>query len=305
LQFALLALMKYRVMLRFLLLLFCFLFARIGITQHTLPEFEIKLQGIAEEIMLSDDEQTRKTAFEKFLPVLSEAVKLPGSFLYPFDSLKRVSIVYAQDSSFRLFSGQLYLNEDLYKYYGAIQTRSNEKELIVLADRSEGMRFIENERLDTDNWYGVVYYNIYDFDTPTGRKYLLFGFDNYRLFENRKIIDVLSFEGKKVTFGAPVIENNNREWIMRMILQYSSDVGVRLNYDADHQMIIYDNLIPMKSPYTDRSIAMVPDGSYRGLTLQEGKWHYIDKVFFQTLIEPPRENPVLSGGKDLFGRKKN
>ena len=293
-------------MFRLATLVLCCVFAyNTGIAQYSFSDYELKLKELSDSIMMSRQEANRFAAYEAFYPLLSKVVKFPGSFNYPFDSLQRLSIMYPQDSSFRIFSGQLFLNEDQYKYFGAIQVRSQESELIWLEDKSEKMRFPEEEILTPDNWYGAVYYNIYDFDTPEGRKYLLFGFDNHRLFENRKVIDVLSFQNDQVQFGAPVFETHQKEWRPRMILQYSSDVGVRLNYDSDLQMIVYDNLIPMKSLYKGKSIAMVPDGSYRGLKYKDGKWYYIDKVFYQTSVVPPRENPVLSNGKDLFGRKKN
>ncbi len=89
-------------------------------------------------------------------------------------------------------------------------------------------------------------------------------------------------------------------------MQYASDVGTKLNYDTNLQMIVFDNLIPMASPYKERKIAMVPDGSYKGYQLnQEGNWTFIEKIFHGTLSQPPREAPVLDAGKDIFGKKKN
>jgi hypothetical protein len=81
-----------------------------------------------------------------------------------------------------------------------------------------------------------------------------------------------------------------------------------MNYDTTLQMIIYDHLIPMKSPYKEKQVVMVPDGSYCGYVLsveQEG-WSYVDKLFTEVLTEAPREKPVLDSekGQDLFGRSK-
>jgi hypothetical protein len=154
----------------------------------------------------------------------------------------------------------------------------------------------------------VLYYKLYPFDTPQGRKYLLMGFDGYSFFERRKLIDVLYFdkEGQPV-FGAPVFERPqgraSREH--RMIFEYSAEARVKVNWDAEYQMILFDHLLPMASPYR-AGMTAVPDGSYDGLRLEKGRWVFIDKVFNDAQEEAPRPMPVLDGSrsKDIMGRKR-
>lgn len=53
-----------------------------------------------------------------------------------------------------------------------------------------------------DNWYGAVYYDIQPFKTGNDVGYLILGIDFGNTYITRKIIDVLSFNGKgEISFG--------------------------------------------------------------------------------------------------------
>jgi hypothetical protein len=264
-------------------------------------------------IMLNDSlPEHRFGACRKFIPVLTSGLKEENSFDYPFSQLQNISILYPQDSSFRIFSWHLYVDEDTYHYYGAIQMNTSELRLFPLLDRSRELESLEKRVLGPEQWYGVVYYNMKSFDTPEGKKYLLFGYDGYSFFEKRKVVDVLSFEEGKPVFGAPVFVEKDQDGNLgnirnRLLLQYSADAAVRLNYDELRNMITHDYLITTGGLYPGQGPVMVPDGSYVGYKLEDGLWVYVDRLFDQVQEEPPREYPVLNGrnGKDLFGREKN
>lgn len=58
----------------------------------------------------------RYSACHKLIPMLVSALKTPNSFRFPFERLKSVSIMYPPDSSFRVFTWQLYVDKDEYRY---------------------------------------------------------------------------------------------------------------------------------------------------------------------------------------------
>lgn len=250
----------------------------------------------------------RFMACQGLITKLVRALKTENSFRYPFDRLKSISILAPPDSSFRIFTWMLFVNDSTYRYYGAIQMNQRNLQLYPLIDRSFEMESPPlREQLSPDRWYGALYYNLKPFDTKTGRKYLLFGFDGFTFFEKRKLIDVLSFtkEGKPV-LGAPVFEQEHSDGSLnRFILEYSSEAKVRLNWDEQYQLVLFDHLIPMQSPYTGRP-TYVPDGSYDGFKLEKGRWKLIDKVFNDVQEEAPRPEPVLDAqkGKTIFGTEK-
>ena len=270
-------------------------------------QWEDTIKAVSEEIMMSDQWTARAASLEKMPTILSEALDQEGSFGLSFDS-SRISVIYAPDSSFRIMTGQAVLQGDEIKYYGLIQQKNDERNPIFFKDNSYATGELDQEILDADTWNGAVYYNLVPFQFESKEYYLVFGFAAKSLFENSKVVEVLHFENGKPKFGAPVFFDKEGESKNRISIVYASDVGARLNYDTVQQMIIYDNLIPMKSPYKERQILMVPDGSYHGYVLggdREG-WTYIDKLYTEILLEAPRDSPVLDQdkGKDLFGRAK-
>jgi len=246
----------------------------------------------------------RFAACRKLIPALVQALKTPNSFYYPFEQIKSVSIMYPPDSSFRIFSWQLYVDKDEYRYYGAIQMNTPELKLFPLVDRSfELSGDIEQLELTSDNWYGSVYYHIQQCDVSKGRYYLLFGFDGFSFFRKRKVLDVLQFQDGKPVFGAPVFVHDPKAPAKkRRVLEYAAAASVRFNFDPALDLIIYDHLIAM--PGEDgEGINHYPDGSYEGYKYEKGIWRYIENVFTQTQDEAPRPFPVLDNRKkDILGR---
>jgi hypothetical protein len=252
--------------------------------------------------------ENRFAACHKLIPTLVSTLKTPNSFKYPFERLKSVSIMYPPDSSFRIFTWQLYVDKDEYRYYGAIQMNTKELKLFPLKDRSfEIQGNLEQLELTPEQWFGVVYYNIQQTDTKNGRYYLLFGFDGHEFFRKRKVLDVLTFKEGLPVFGAPVFRHESGKgevsFRKRRVIEYASAASIRLNYDPALGIIIYDHLISM--PGEDgEGLNNYPDGSYEGYKLEKtGLWHYVENVFTQTQDEAPRPFPVLdTRKKDILGR---
>lgn len=291
-------------------------FAQTKPTKAKAPSAEAMIQltamedtlGVLGYAIVNDTfEAERFAACRVFITTLVRALKTENSFKYPFERLRSVSILTPPDSTFRIFTWQLYVNDSTYRYYGAIQMNEPQLKLFPLIDRSFEMPvFPVNEQLPHDRWYGALYYNLRQFDSKKGRKYLLFGFDAFEFFEKRKLIDVLSFDksGNPV-FGAPVFEQTNGETKNRDFLQYAADAKVRMNWDEQYKVIIMDNLIPLDSPF-GRGVTYVPDGSYNAYKFEKGIWKYIDKVFDDKQDDVPFPDPILDArkGKDILGKKK-
>jgi len=276
-----------------------------------------KLNGIEDTLgvlayaVVNDSiEQERFAACKVLITSLVRALKTENSFKYPFSRLKSLSIMAPPDSSFRIFTWQLFVNDSTYRYYGTIQMNQKELKLFPLIDRSFEMEVPPTyEQLSNDNWYGALYYNIRQFDSKEGKKYLLMGYDAFEFFERRKVIDVLSFDEKgSPVFGAPVFARDKPKPGLkeqRLIFEYSAAASIRVNWDEQYKMILFDHLIAFPSPY-GRGMTAVPDGSYDGLKFEKGQWKFIDKVFNDTQEEPPFPEPILDSrkGKDITGKAK-
>ena len=272
--------------------------------------------GYLSYLIVNDSlETSRFAAVNKFIPTLVKALKYENSFNYSFDRLKSISVQYPADSTFRIFTWQLYVNENDYRYYGAIQMNSKELKLIPMIDRSSDVQDIEHQVLSPKEWYGSLYYNIKDFDTPQGRKYLLFGYDGYSFCTKRKVIDVLSFDNGKASFGAPVFVSDDPSNAFlpksRIEFTYSAEASIKVNFDGHLDIIIGDHLIEEMSSIASQGPVKLPDGSYIGYKLKDGRWNYVAKVFDHVYEneEETRQQPIFDSAKprkkrkDIFGNR--
>jgi len=253
--------------------------------------------------------ERRFAACQSLIKKLVTSLKAENAFHYRFERLRTVSIQYPPDSSFRVFSWQLYVDENEYRYYGAIQMNTPELELYPLIDRSFQVENPEQEVLSNDQWYGAVYYNLKPFEHKGGMYYLLFGFDGFEFFRKRKVVDILWFQDGKPMFGAPLFVNrvdpSQPASKKRILLEYSAEASIRLNFDPALDLLIFDHLEIMEGRHNEGPVG-VPDGTYEGYQLtREGFWEYIPKVFNEVQDRPPMPYPTLEGKKkDLFGKEK-
>ncbi len=277
---------------------------------QTLHNYEDTL-GLLSFLVVNDSlPDNRFMACRRLITTLVKALKTENSFHYPFERMRTVSIQYPADSSFRIFTWQLYVDANEYRYYGAIQLNTPQLQLIPLVDRSFTVQSEEQEILEPNRWFGALYYNIKDFETPEGRKYLLFGYNAYSFFNHKKLIDVLSIEKGQARFGAPVFvyhfpDTDSTVVKNRVVFTYSAEASFKLNYDEALGMIVHDHLTAMGSNF-GQGMSMVPDGTYEGLQLVDGQWHWRPYLENQILDEAPRPEPVLESrkGKDLLGKEK-
>lgn len=277
--------------------------------QEKLEAYEDTLQVLS-VIMVTDSlEKNRFAAVRKMIPTLVEILKTPNSFRYPFEKLRSISIQYDPDSTFRIFTWQLYVDSENYRYYGAIQKNTTELSLFPLIDRSfEISSPVRADALSPEQWYGALYYKLMPLDHPDGPRYLLLGYDQYSLYRRRKVMDVLYFDGEGTPrFGDPIIPVAGDRKLSRLVLEYSAEAKVRLNYDPSLDLIVFDHLIQIDGRFGEGKVN-VPDGSYQAFRIENGQLQFVDKVFEQVSAEPLMQDSTLLQGRrserDLFGRKK-
>lgn len=268
---------------------------------------EDSLQQIAEYMILDTLSTGRLLAYKDFVPVFLRALKVKNSFYYPFDSVLGISKLYAPDSSFRIFTW--YLEVDDYQGYqkGFIQMKTANGSLkgFFLFDNSEYAEHPTNMICRDSTWIGAVYYNIIKTQYQGKNYYTLFGLDRNSVRSTKKWIDVLSFNDKKEPiFGGSFFsfeeDSLKKPTQSRFSIEFKKDARTLINYIPDMNMILVDHLISdtdePESPWS-----FVPDGDYEGFKWQNGKWVHIDKVFTFKLQdgEAPIDDPVM----DLKGKK--
>jgi len=149
----------------------------------------------------------------------------------------------------------------------------------------------------TDNWYGCLYYSILPFGKSS---YLIFGYDAQSKYDHQKIVDVLTIEGSEIKFGAAVFEDKTEPgtYLNRIILSYSSDATVTLNYNPGLDVIMHDHLQQRMGQQAGQGPTFVPDGTYEGYKLEKGLWVYKKKLYDHVYENAPRPKPVFQEHSD-------
>ena len=280
--------------------------------RDTLDAAVPRLSALTETIYTDSTEAARFGACREFIRELVDVLAQPNSFSYDFGEVPGLSVTYAPDSTFRIFSWELYVDRDIYRHYGAIQMNEEQLVLTPLVDRGDyWLENPENAIVGADNWLGYVVYDIVAAGEYRGTPYyFVFGYDSYEGYRRQKVLDVLSFDGEgKAQFGLPVFYTFDENQTLladraRMTLVYGAEATVALRYDPEQGGVVYENLIMMPGSYGEGPVNM-PDGSYRMLKLEDdGLWHEVEQVFTHKYEEAPREVPKPSEGRDILGRGK-
>ncbi len=266
-----------------------------------LQQKEDSMQSPAMQIIQGRNTSDRFYADSNFTRILIRALKTPYSYYYPFDSLITISTLYAPDSSFRIFTWQMLINESVVRQHGAIQinTRDGSLKLFPLIDKSDITQNMADTIGNNLGWMGAVYYKIILTHYNNHPYYTLLGYDANNISSDKKMIEVLSFENGKPVFGGHYfsIENSNvyTKNIARYIIEYKKDAGPRLTFDNDLNMIVMEHLVS-ESNQPNKKWTLIPDGDYQGFKWVNGKWVYVNKIFNEVTPEgkAPLPNPILA-----------
>ncbi len=256
---------------------------------------EDSLRADAEAMVNALDGAERLAACHRLIPGLVSALQVPGSFYYPFDSLQQVSVLYPPDSSFRIFSWALALNDAQYRFYGALQLRDNTLKLCPLSDNSRRISALEDTITGPSAWIGALYYRLIETRRGALRYYTLFGWRGYDFQSNSKLLEVLTFSEGKPVFGAPLFsfrqDSVPGRLRRRFLLTYKRDGNATLNYDDSLRMIVYDHLVSVTGE-PQKAYTLVPDGTYEGFRWEDGLWVHHERIFDETSAKPPVPEPV-------------
>lgn len=272
-----------------------------------LSALEDTLSFFAYSIVNDTLAEDRFYATRELIVALVKALKIKNSFYYPFSKLTSVSIQYPPDSSFRLFSWQLAVSPSEYRYYGALQRKSDSLILFPLIDRSFTMSEPEKVSLSPENWMGCLVYGIQQFGLGDSATYLAFGYDANDGITRKKWIEPIRFIRNNPIFGAPLFPPNPKDSTatlpLRFILSYSAESTIKLNYDSELGLIVFDHLAPLVLK-AGQPEEMVPDGSYEAFKILPNSLEYIEMLTVTSTDEETiRQKPILGReGKDLFGK---
>lgn len=272
--------------------------------RQVLQAKEDSLKALAKSLIVDSLTAGRMRNDSLFVRTLIRGLQVKNSFYYPFDSVLGIGKVYAPDSSFRIFSWSLALDDFYSRQRGAIQFRTADGslKLIPLRDFSEFTAQPHDSLRTKDNWIGAVYYNIIKTEYSGTPYYTLFGFDDNTVRSNKKWIEVLHFDGRgmPVFGGVPFSfekDSARRAPQRRYSIEYKKEASALVNYDPDLKVILVDHLVS-ESEEDDKPYTFIPDGDYEGFKWEKGQWVHINKVFTEKLLDgqAPVPDPLLDAG---------
>jgi hypothetical protein len=256
-----------------------------GQAKRELAKRDDTLKIFSDKMINAPEAPERFRADSNFIRGLVRSLKVKNSFYHAFDSLHTVSILYAPDSSFRIFTWQLKKDEYVYLQKGAIQINTNDGELKLfpLFDYSMYTGKPMDSVRTNNNWIGAIYYRIIMKEFRGKKYFTLLGFDDFAVSSNKKWMEVLTFNSRQEpVFGGPFIsfkEDTAKKPVQsRFGIEYKKEANTLLNYDPDLDIIVFDHLIS-ETDEPDRKNTYIPDGSYEGFKWQDGQWVHVDRVF--------------------------
>jgi len=259
---------------------------------------------LTNKIKLAGNDSVRLYYNALFKETLRETVSSPGSFDFPFDSLKTLMKLTSEDKKCRIYTWNIPKGDGTNIYYGFIQlnTKANKKQLLFdLLDRSDSIADAEVRILDPEHWYGSLYYKIIMTEFHDQKFYTLLGWRGLNSQITEKVIDVLLFNDKEVPhFGAMVFKNFGNDKMCRVIFKYSSGASMFLDYDEQflHEkkkwnpskkqfetentkkhMIVCDELVPQDPILEGQFEYYIPSSEiFNGFSFINGFWTYFRNI---------------------------
>jgi len=264
-----------------LLFSYCNSFAQAGLDNYLIT-VQDSLKPLSQVILDSKKtEEERLSANVKFSAILKRILKKEGSQNFVFDSLNSIARLEPEDKSFVIFNWELPHTDGTFTYYAFVLHKNNTTksyQLTELTDASASIKRPEAALLKANNWYGAHYYKIISVKRKRKTYYCLLGADWNDRLSKKKLMEVLCFEKDgSLKFGAPII-NYNKITLNRLILEYSSNVSMSLNYDEKSKRIIFDHLSPIEEGLKGQYQFYAPDLSYDALKFKKGKWQHYENI---------------------------
>ncbi len=236
--------------------------------------------GVAADQATNDQEKLAANA--QFIKTLVTALKTPGSFSYPFDSLKRISVMKSPDNTFRIFSWSVPLQDGTYRFFGSIQmaTKDGKLKMFPLIDDTNNLKD-PNQVTGSKNWYGARYYQVIPV-AISGRQpyYVLLGWKGKNAKASKKVIEVLSFDKtEQPVFGKAVFDGlKGATTKNRVIFEYNKLNSMTLTLDRTVNMIVFDHLAPLSSEMEGDFEYYASDLSFDAYKLLGGRLKLVENV---------------------------
>ncbi len=233
------------------------------------------LKQMADSIQQGTTDSVRLEHAGKFDSLLFELLKKDSRMDLQFDSLKNLSVLTDRDKLLRVYTFICPLTGGKqYRYFGFVQWRNKKAEIpqvIRLHNNMPDRQIAEKLLLNSDNWLGSLYYKLITTSVKGKAFYTLLGWRGIDNESTMKVIDVLTIENGKISFGAPLFQTDFgiRQ---RILFEYNARAVMSLNYDEKKKRIVFDHLSPPSPQLAGNFKSYGPDFTYDAYKWKQGKW---------------------------------
>lgn len=266
-----------------------------GTDGSSLESLELRLVEFSEGLRNAKSDIERLQFDDSLKTVVEIIIDTPESMNYPFSKVKWMGVLSSTDNLVRMYTWNI-PNDDLSNTYRCyIQYISNKKKgeinWVALDDVMNDNDNITQKYMTPEKWQGALYYEIIPVTHKGKTFYTLLGWDGRDAITNRKIIDVLHFNGDKVRLGMPVfkVEKGSPK---RHFLDYAEDSAVSMRYNDKQKRIIFDHLAPSHPSMAGNPAFYGPDLTFDAFLLEKGEWVLENNVEI-TLGKDDIKNPYI------------
>tara|TARA_B100000768_G_scaffold66071_1_gene63482 strand:- start:5164 stop:6066 length:903 start_codon:yes stop_codon:yes gene_type:complete len=280
--------------LRFFILSFLVSISSYG-QDKTLDQYEQELNEISPILLNGKNELERFSANEKFVEIWDLILDNPKSLKHKFESIKNFPIITSKDKKLRIINWIVALDNNTYQYHGIVQyfNSSNKYQVSRLIPLSGEMKNVESIKLENNNWYGALYYQMEEIKRGNKKYYVLLGWNGNDERSNIKVIDVLSVK-KDLVFGAPIFRVDKKR-LNRYIIEYKEDASASIKFKKKEDRIVFSNLIPLNDGMEGLYDYYVPDGSINAFELSNGSFKFKRDVENTEKVNIPKIRKIRTG----------
>lgn len=280
--------------LRFFILSFLVSISSYG-QDKTLDQYEQELNEISPILLNGKNELERFSANEKFVEIWDLILDNQKSLKHKFESIKNFPIITSKNKKLRIINWIVALDNNTYQYHGIVQyfNSSNKYQVSRLIPVSGEMKNVESIKLENNNWYGALYYQMEEIKRGNKKYYVLLGWNGNDERSNIKVIDVLSVK-KDLVFGAPIFRVDKKR-LNRYIIEYKEDASASIKFKKKEDKIVFSNLIPLNDGMEGLYDYYVPDGSINAFELSNGSFKFKRDVENTEKVNIPKIRKIRTG----------
>ncbi|MNK11879.1 hypothetical protein D3C87_299290 [compost metagenome] len=272
-----------------------------------LKTYQDSLQHMSDATYNGSNDQDRLLANSRFIKTLVTALKTPASFNFPFDSLKRISVIKSPNNALRIFSWYVPNEDGTYRFFGTIQmaTKDGKLKMFPLIDDTNNIKDL-NQITGNKNWYGARYYQVIPV-VMNGRApyYILLGWKGNNTKTSKKVIEILSFDkADQPVFGKAIFDGVKAEAAKnRIVFEYNKLNSMTLSLDRTVNMIVFDHLAPFSPEMQGNFEFYASDLSFDAYRIVGGRLKLVENVEMKN--EPNAMDDFYIDPKDKQNKAEN